>query len=268
MAKKIIRLPSLSRVVAGSIATLELPIGQTYKRIIFECTGTGLTVAHIGRINVLMNGQVKQTFKNLQRMMDLNGFYGRGVDTAANFCLHFERAELHDLVYKRAPGIGTADLQTFHLEIEIPVGAPADITIKATAEVDPMPQPVGVFYSIREYPTSAAAAGLLEFDKLPRGGWYAAIHLAKSDITMVEVQANSVKIVDATKAAMERTQKEASPVKRVPVTAGYTHIDMITDGDLAQAIKTANLSDFRLAMTCGSAGAFDIVAESLDGMMK
>ena len=107
-----------------------------------------------------------------------------------------------------------------------------------------------------------------EFDKLPRGGWYAAIHLAKSDITMVEVQANSVKIVDATKAAMERTQKEASPVKRVPVTAGYTHIDMITDGDLAQAIKTANLSDFRLAMTCGSAGAFDIVAESLDGMMK
>lgn len=265
MAKKTIKLPSLSRVVAGSTATLEMPIGPTYKRIFFQLTGTGLDVTDIGRISVLMNGKVKQTFKNLQRLFDLNAFYNRGADAVTDFVLHFERAEMHDLVYRRAPGIGTADLQTMHLEIELVAAAPADITMKAWAEVDPMPQPAGVFFNIREYPTNAAAAGLLEFDKLPRGGWYAGIHLAKADISAVEIQANQVKIVDATKAVLHRAAKEGSPVKRVPV-AGYTHIDMLLDGDMAQAIKTANLQDFRINMTCDTAGAFDIVAETLDGM--
>lgn len=266
MAKKTIKLPSLSRVVAGSKATLELPIGPTYKRIFFVLTGTSLAVGHVGRIDVLFDGKVKQTYKNLQRLFDLNAFYNRGADTVNNFCLHFERAEMHDLAYRRAPGIGTADLQTFHLEIELAAAAPSDITIKAFAEIDSMPQPAGLFYNVREFPTAAAAAGLYEFDKLPRGAWYAAIHLAKADISNVEVLANSIKIVDAPKVVLERSQKEASPVKRVPQSALYTHIDMVTDGDLAQSIRTAGLSDFRLSMTCDTAGAFDIVTETLEGM--
>lgn len=266
MAKKIIQLPSLSRVVAGSIATLELPIGPTYKRIFFECSGTALAVGHIKRINVLMNGKVKQTFKNLQRLFDLNGFYNRGADAVTMWAMHFERAEMHDLVYRRAPGIGTADLQTFHLEIELDATAPANITMKAWAEVDPMPQPVGVFFNVKEFPTNAPASGVVEFDKLPRGGWYAALHFAKADISAVEITANQVKVVDAKKTILEVVQKMASPVKRVPVTASYTHVDMLTDGDMAQAIKTANLQDFRVSMTCDTSGAFDVIAETLDGL--
>ena len=130
MAKKILRLPSISRVAAGSRAILELPIGPTYKRIVFVGAATsGLLAAHIGRIDVNANAKTIQTFKNYQRVADLNAFYGRSPDTisgtAVEFALHFERAELHSLADRRGPGIGTADLATFTVEVELAAGLPA-----------------------------------------------------------------------------------------------------------------------------------------------
>ncbi len=269
MARKIIKLPSMSRVTPGSIATLELPIGPTYRRVFFVvAAASGLDTADIGRIDVLINGKVVQTYKDHARLVALNGYYNRAADsisgTAAEFALHFERAELLDAVYRRAPGIGTADVQTFHIEMAIAAGAPASITMTAYAEVDPQPQPLGVFFKVREYPFSSAVSGDVEIDKLPRGPWYSVVHLFKSDVNSVEVTANQVKILEATKSIMERTQKEASPVKRVPITASATHIDLITDGDLAQSLRTADLQDFRVKMNLGTSGSVDIVTETLD----
>lgn len=264
MARKLIRLPSLSRVTAGAIATLELPIGPTYRRLIFTASGTGLDVTDIGRIDVLVDGKVVQTFKDLQRLFDLNGYYGRGADTAAQFAIHFERAELMDAVWRRAPGMGTIDVQTFHVQLTIASGAPVDLAITAHAEVDPQPLPLGLFFKVREYPFSSAVSGEVEIDKLPRGPLYSVLHLFKADVNAVEVSANQVKVFEGTKAVLERTQKEGSPIKRVPVTAKATHIDFITDGDLAQSLDTSKLSDYRVKMTLGTSGAVDIVAEVLD----
>lgn len=264
MARKTIKLPSLSRVVAGSKATLECPVGHTYKNIVFSASGTALDVTDVERIDVLIDGKVIQTYNNLQRLFDINGYYNRGTDTAAEFMLHFFRAEMIDAIYRRTSGIGTADVQTFHIELTLAAAAPADIAITAHAEVDPMPQPLGVFFKLREYPFSSAVAGTVEIDKLPRGAFYGAIHLFKADISAVEIEADQVKIYDATKTVGERFQKESSPVKRVPVTASATHIDWLTEGDLAQAIKTDLLSDFRVKMTLDTLGSVDIVTETLD----
>lgn len=267
--KKIIRLPSLSNVVPGAIATLEMPIGPTYEKIIFDVTAaSGLDATDIGRINVLIDGEVIQTYKNLARLNALNDYYGREADsmsgTAAQFVLHLNRAELESAVWRQAPGIGTDDVQTFHIEIEIASGAPASIAMKAHALVNPARQKLGAFFRVREFPANSSTSGVFEADKLPRGAWYSAIHLFKSDVDAVEVEANGIKIVDATKAVLERTQKGASPVKRVPQTASATHVDMITDGNLLESLPTANLSDFRVKMTLGTFGAVDIVTETLD----
>lgn len=269
MARKIIKLPSMSRVVPGSKAVLELPIGPTYRRIFFVATAaSGLDVTDIGRIDVLIDGKVVQTFKDLARLNALNAYYQRAADamsgTAAEFAIHFERAELVDMIYRRAPGIGTADVQTFGVEIDIAAAAPASITLTAYAEIDPTPQRLGVFFKIREYAFSSAVSGQVEIDKLPKGGWYSVLHLFKADVTAVEVEANQAKAIDATKAILERTQKEASPVKRVPQTAAATHIDFITDGDLSQSLRTDLLNDFRIKATLGTSGAMDIVAETFD----
>ncbi len=264
MARKIVKLPSLSRVTPGSKATLELPIGPTYENILFTASGTGLTTAAFKRIDVLLDGKVVQTYKNLDRLIAINSYYNRSTDSASQFMLHFFRGELMDVVYRRAPGIGTSDVQTFHIEIELDSAAPSDIAMEAHATVDPEPQPLGVFFKVREYPHSAAVAGQVEIDKLPRGAFYGAIHLFKSDVSAVEVELDQVKVIDATKSVLERMQKSATPVARVPQTASATHIDMMLEGDVAQAFKTDSVRDFRVKMTLDTAGATDIVTETLD----
>jgi len=264
MARKLIKLPSMSRVVAGATATLELPLGPTYHRIIFSASGTGLAAADIGRISLYIDGRLASTWKNYQRLADINGYYQRGTDAVTQFCLHFFRAELVDLVYRRAPGIGTADVQTAHIEIELDGDGPNDIAMTAHAEIDPRPAPLGAFVKTREYPFSSSVSGEVEIDKLPRGPWYAAIHLFKSNISAVEVAADQTKVVEATKAVLERQQKEASPVPRVPVTGSATHIDWLTEGDLAQAINTSRVQDFRVKATLDTSGSVDIVTETLD----
>ena len=258
------KMPSMSRVVAGSKATLELITGLTYFNVVFSATGTALDATMIKRIDVFLNGKVVMTYKDLQRLIDINSYYNRSTDTVNEFVIHFFRAELMDIVYRRAPGIGTQDVQTFHIEMELDATAPADIAITAHAQVDPEPQPLGTFFKVREYPFSSAVAGQVEIDKLPRGAFYSAIHLFKADISAVEVEADNTRIIDATKAVLERQQKEASPVKRVPVSAKATHIDWSIEGDTAQSIATSSLQDFRVKMTLDTAGAVDIIAETLD----
>lgn len=269
MARKIVKLPSMSRVVPGSKATLELPLGPTYQTVIFDVTAAlGLDATDIGRIDLLVNGKSIMTFKDLQRLIDINAYYNRASDSVAaaamQFAIHLHRAELLNELWRRAPGIGTADIQTLHFEIDIAATAPADIAIKAQAVVDPTRQALGAFFRIREFPAASAVAGVFEADKLPRGAFYSAVHLFKSDITYVEVEIDGVKVVDASKGVLERTQKEASPVKRIPQTAKATHIDFVTDGDLLNSLATAGAQDFRTRMTMTAAGAVDIVAETLD----
>jgi hypothetical protein len=261
--KKISKLPSISRVTPGSVATLEIPLGPTYEKIIFDGSGTGLAISHIKRIRVLIDGKERQTYKDLQRLIDINSFWKREADSATSWALHFNRAELTDNAMRQAPGIGTKNLQTLHVEIEVDATAPADIKLKATALVDPTNQDIGAFFEVKEFAFASAVAGEVEQDKLPRGNPYGAIHLFKADVSAVKVKANGVELVEAGKATLERIQKGASPQPRVPVTAKATHIDFMPDGNLFDAIQTASLQDWRVYMTLDTAGSVDIVTETI-----
>lgn len=261
--KKIPKLPSISRVTPGSIATLELPLGPTYEKLIFDCSGTALAISHIKRIRLMIDGKERQTFKDLQRLVDINSYWKREADSATSWALHFNRAELTDNVMRQAPGIGTKNLQTLYVEIEIDATAPADIKMYATAVADPTSQDIGAFFEIKEFPFSSAVAGEVEQDKLPRGNPYGAIHLFKSDISAVKVKANGIELVDAKKVTLERIEKGASPTPRVPVTAKATHIDFMLDGNLFDAVQTGGLQDWRVAMTLDTAGSVDIVTETI-----
>lgn len=264
MAMKSIKLPNLSRVAAGSKATLELPVGPTYHRINFQCSGTALDIAHISRIDVLINGKTVQTYSNLQRLVDLNTFHGRGTDTVSDWCLHFFSADLAEQ-YRRLPGIGTADISNMHIEITLAAAFPVDGAISAHAQIDPQPQKLGAFVMVREFPTSVAAAGWLELDKLPRSPYYAAIHFFKADVSQVEINTDLTKVIEGTKAVLHRFAKEAAPVKRVPVTARATHVDFtVLNGELADLLAAGGVSDFRVKGYLDSSGAIDIVTETLD----
>lgn len=271
--RKRIQMPSLNRVAPGAKATLEFPLGPTYYKVNFTVTAAaGLDVTDIEKIELMFNGKSKMTFADLQRLIDLNTYYGRGEDTVTateiKFTLHFFRAEMMDAVYARAPGIGTADLQTLHAEIKVANGAPADIAIEAEALIDPEEQPVGVFFNVSEYPFDSSVAGWVAVADLLRGPYYGAIHLFKADVNDVKVEAiekgEKITHVEFSKGTLEKEQKEAFPKARVPQTAKATHIDFLTEGDISQALFTGPMSDFRVKMNLATAGAVDIVTETLD----
>lgn len=265
MAKKTLLLPSISRVVAGAVAILEMPINPTYHHIKFTATGTALAVGHIGKIRVIVDGKTVQEFKDLTRLIDINAFHGRQADTVTDFMLHFKDDDFNDLAEKRTMAFGTQGLQTFNIEIELAAGFPADGTLKAHAFIDTVPQPLGVFNRIRETSMNSASSGVVEYDKLIRNGAiYKQIHFFKADISRIELEADSNKVIDATKAVLERQQKSVRPVARVPVSAKATHLDFALEGTGSDLFNTTGMNDLRAKLTFDSAGVVEIVTEQLD----
>lgn len=262
------QLPSLSRVYAGADAVLECPIGPTYNRIDFECSGTALDVSHIGKIEVRIDGTPVHEYKDLTRLIDFNGYYNRGTETVALWSIYFNRLEMEGLIYKRLPGLGTLDVRTLDVQIHLNAGFPADGQIVAYADTHEG-EPLGVFIKVREFAYASAVSGDVEVDKIPRGPRIVAAHFFKSDIDRVKLKASTAnspnrEYIDATKAALEHGQKRARPVARVPITAKATHVDHCLEGDMAQSLVTAGFTDMRYRLTLGTAGAVDIVVEYLD----
>ena len=262
--RKQLSMPDGSRIDPGKKATFEVPLGYMHERLTFRVTGTGVAVGDINRVNVMIDGKRAMTFKTLQRLFDFNTHYNRATDTIGEFCIHFFRAEYHDLAYRRSPGIGTKDVTTFAIEMEIDAAAPADIAIVGDTKTAEENMPIGTFIKVLEFPADTSVAGELDVTKLPKGPFYQALHFAKSDVSHVYIEVNDKKIIDVDKAVLVRDQKEASPKARNPVTASYTVVDLVTDGDLAQAIDTSLIESWLIRPTLDTAGAMDIIAETLD----
>lgn len=265
MAKKIINLPSISRVVAGAVAILELPINPTYQFIRFGATGTGLTAPMIKLIRVIVDGRVIQEYKDLTRLMDLNAYHNRSLDTVNDFCLWFRDDDYDELAAKRTPALGTDGLQTVNIEITLDPTFPATGAIIAHALIDTKREQLGVFTRIRETTVNSVSAGQIDYDKLVRGGAvYKAVHLFKADISSITLEADGNKIMEATKAVLERVQKSVRPVARIPVTAKATHIDFCLEGDDGDLLNTEGMNDLRIRMTLDTAGVVEISTEQLD----
>lgn len=263
--KKHISLPSISRVVPGSTAILELPLGPTYEYIHFTASGTALAASHITGLRLLVDGQEKQRYKDLQRLIDLNAYYARSTDAVTDFMLHLKRDEYDDPAYRQVPAFGTANLQTLTIEVDIAAGAPANIAMSAIAYIDTQLQDLGVFTQIRETSLNSAVAGDVDFDKLLRNGAvYQAIHLFKADVNRVLLEIDQNKWIDASKGQLERIQKTVRPNARVPLTAKATHIDFLTSGLSKDLLDTTNIQDLRLRMNLGTSGAIEIVTEQFE----
>lgn len=264
MAKKILSLPSMSRVTPNSTAILEIPVGPTYHHILFNASGTALAISHFGGVRVLIDGNEYQRFASLQDLIDLNAYYAKSADTATEWMLHFKCDEYDALEFRRAPGFGTADVKTMTIEIDILAGAPANVAMSAMAFLDTARQPLGVYQKVRLTPFSSASAGDVVFDKLNRGGIvYQAIHLFKSDITKAVMEVDGTKIVDSSKTNLERLEKNCWPRARVPLTAKATHLDFLLQGDASDLLNTQGVQDLRLTMTLGTSGSINIYTEEI-----
>ena len=261
MSRKLKQLPSLSNVAAGSTATLEVPLGHTYDRITLEYAG--VTPAQMKNVQVVINGKVVWQFKNAERLNQINTYYKRPV-TAGFLDFHFVRPEFDNIDFRRLFAIGTADVATFSIKFDIDAAASAPV-VKAHA-VQSLNAPLGLITKYKEFPASTATSGEKEIDNLPKQARIGAIHLfGKSDISRAEVEVDSYKQYEASKALGEKLQSDAN---RTPLDTNGTSIDFVREGNPMNALVLragkVSVQDFRLRLTCNTAGSFDIVTEYYD----
>jgi hypothetical protein len=250
-------LPSLANVGAGQSATLNCPVGLTYDRIEFEYSG--VTLSEMKNVEVVINGKPVMTFKDMARVEKLNDYYGRA-KTSGFITLYFARPEMVNLRDQRLTALGTADVSTLAVNIDIDSGASAPV-IKAYA-IQSEPQPLGAFIKVREFQFDASVSGQMEISTLPKGPRIMAAHLFKGDVNDLEVEIDSQKVYDASKDLGEAVQ---SGYDRVPQTSDATHFDTCLEGDLSQALVTQGAQDLRFRADLGSSGALSVLVEYLDG---
>lgn len=256
--RKIVKLPSMSNVAAGAVATLNCPVGLTYE--CFTLKYTGVTLAQMTNIEVRVNGKTIQKFASGTELDEINTYHGR---KAASGYLNIwqVRPELKALLDQRMTALGTADVQTLSLLVEIDAAATAPVLVAYALQS--VPQPLGLICKVKAFPVSFATSGEQEIDNLPKSGArVAAIHLMKSDVSKVEVELDSIKVIETPKALAEELQTKYG---KTPQTAVATHVDFLLDGDIKHAMATAGVQDFRVRPTIDTSGEVRCVVEYLDG---
>jgi hypothetical protein len=249
-------MPSFTTVAAGADTSLTLPVGgNTYEKILVEYSG--VTLAQMKNIEVRVNGDPIQHYKDGQQLEDLNDYYGRP-KSSGFLTLWAIRPEMTNIALRRLTAWGTTNVQTLtiHMEIDAAAASPA---LKAHAVIS-QPRPMQVVTKIKQYPHNSAVSGQVDIDNIPRGPRILCAHLFKSDISDVEVEIDGVKWYDADKSLSEAMQKESG---RSPITAKATHIDFVLDNHVDNALVTQHAGDFRVKPTLDSSGATDIVMEFL-----
>jgi hypothetical protein len=251
------RLPSLSNVGAGQTATLNCPVGLTYDRIDFEYSG--VTLAQMKNIEVVVNGKPVMTFKDANRIKALNDYYRRS-ETTGFLTLWFARPEQKTVQEQRLTALGTADVSTLAINMDIDAGADNPVIVGYAVQSEPAP--LGAFIKVREFQFDSAVAGDFEVSTLPKGPRILALHAFKADIDNLEVELDSQKVFEGSKTFIQSVQKSYG---RFPQTALATHFDTALEGDLSQALVTAGAQDMRFRFGLTSSGAVGVLIEYLDG---
>lgn len=259
--RNLIELPTLQNVVPGGHVVLNCPLGMTYDQIMYALTN--VTPSQMQNYKLKAGSRTLIDVSSAQVLADLNDYYKR--PEAADYFTHwFYRPEESEEAIRALTSFGTRDISSMTIEFDLAndVVNPA-ITAHA---VQRGPSLLGLVTKIREYPVTFATAGKQAIDNIPRGARITAFHLAKSDVSQIELEVNNgsgpSKIVDAPKALLESLQKQYD---RQPVTAKYTHIDMNLLGRLDGPMPTVQLQDMRIKPTLDSAGALTSVVEYIDG---
>jgi len=259
MARVIRKCPSFSNVQAGSTATCELPLGLSYELI--HLYFSGVTLAQMKNIRIEADGKPIKKWADGERLNKENKHYGRGLATADCLSIFFNRKELVELAQQRMFNIGTQDIQTLSLLVDIDAAAAAP-ELKATS-IRSAQAPMGFITRIMEFKHSTAVSGEIEIDNIPlrRGASIAAIHIYSADVTGASLEVDGGIVWEMSKTGAAKLQTD---YKRDPQSADKLTLDFVLEGDILQAVQLAGVQDFRLKPVMANAGSMDIVVEYLE----
>jgi len=263
MSRPFLKLPSFDGVAAGQIATIKMPIGFRYHALFLNYSG--ITLAQMTEIRILLNGQPFQRFSGVERDV-LNQEDGRPA-AAGILVLPFDRYGLKNRAGEEETAINTGSedsrgisIDSFHVEIDIDAGAAAPVlSMKAerTAKLEGGPGVIPYIYKF----TRNLASGEVTVSDLPYGRLETQ---ALEKLMLTTASVNSIRLDRDTFPVIDRTAAENTLILtegvRVPQ-AGYMILDMTERGYAADLFPLVGLNDFAVVIDMAAAENVSVIAQ-------
>jgi hypothetical protein len=249
-----------TNVVANGVATVSLPVGMSYNRILLQLGGT-FTKSMITDIKVRLNGKV--IFQNTGSRLDLvNTYRKRGV-SASFLVIDFVEPDAKDMTEQYIGNINTAQ-GVSSLTMEVTIAGATSPTLDSWAEVGP-PAPLGVVAKQIMFTTSFGGSGKFPFkliDVANRGAIVKRVHFAHGgNVTALEVKKNGIVIHDNVTTAVNTFYQ--LDYNKTAQTNLYTY-DPCLDNNYTNAIKTQDMVSLEFNLTTSAADTVTAVVEVLD----
>lgn len=249
-----------TNVVANGVATVQLPIGMSYNRIMLQLGGT-FTKSMITDIKVRVNGKV--IFQNTGARLDTQNTI-RGYAANAGFLtIDFTEPYAKTIQEQYLGNINTAQ-GVSSMTVEVTIAGATAPTLDSWSELGP-PAPLGIIAKQILFPTSFSAAGKFPMkiiDVANRGAIIKRLHFAHGgNVSALEVKKNGIVIHDNVPTAVNNYW--LTDYKKAPQTNVYSY-DPCADNNYANSVKTMDMVslDFNLTMT--AADTVTAVLETLD----
>ena len=251
-------LPFLN-VVGSGVASLELPVGMTYNKLIFKMSGTTFARTHITRVVCKLNGKIFYDI-DATRLQLINS-YKEGASDTAYFVIDFTEKEAKTVGGMQAGGIGTATgVTSFIIEITI-AGATAPVLESWSMISEPMP--LTLITGLLHHTATFSAAGTFPI-VLPHGR--ESEHLIKrvfffhSLLTEVLVKKNGVVIYDALD---EDTAAFISKDFQKTPAANMFVVDYIGNNNMKETLDISTAQSMQYDITVSGADTINVYSEIL-----
>lgn len=274
MPANIIKLPSANAVGAGQTATIDVPLGPTYRAIYLRYKQSGTLVneatmkAQIGDVRVKVNGKPQRTH-SVTQLLEMLKVYGISAVTG-HVPLLFAEPWRRDALGEDALAWGTADVDTFQIEVDI-AGTATAPALEAYAVIDRTRRSLGAIKRVRRFVLSPTAAGDFQFQHLPKQGTsYFAAHLFEGiadNVSNVLAEVDQNKVFDVPSTLLSTVMAHNGLAKQSGIYS--VQFDMLSrltealpmvrsDGNAARLV-----SNFMLTLTVGAADNITLVTEEL-----
>lgn len=257
-------MPSFQGVAAGQTATLRLPIGLTYHKLLVSYSG--VTLANMTEVRVVINGKAVQTYKGADQLNAINQYCGMQA-ASGTLVIDFERYKLLTRAARDVTVIGTGanndptPVTTLALEIDIASGASSP-ALSARA-IQSAPTNLGTFIKTKQFNYAPSSAGEYQISDLPKGDLINKIYFnGGGNISQLEVHRNGYE--EFNRKAAENNLVQSNGIRN-PQTGWFVY-DPTEDGAGSETLATSGVQDLRFTMHMSASANVQVVAEYIGPM--
>lgn len=250
-----------SNVAASGVASVSLPIGMSYNRIIFALGGGAFTKAMITDIKVKMNGKV--VYQNTGSRLNLINTYRKRAVDAAYLVIDFTEPDAKTMAEQLIGNLNTAQ-GVSSLTMEVTIAGATTPTLDSYSELG-APAALAAITKQLLFTASFGAAGKFPMkliDVANRGAIIKRVHFAHTgNVTALEVKKNGVVIFDNIPTAVNTFNQ--LDYNKVAQSNLYTY-DPCLDNNYSNAVRTADATSLEFNLTTSAADTVTAVLEAVD----